>query len=200
MNDVSKIVECFIHETYLASLSEEELMLHLEFFSDVCGKAIAETVKDSLILVKLNNKLSLIRASQLAENSQIEKDLHDGILDGEDNVLLRARQIIKNKELILDAIEQVAPSTAEIIKEEINPESRKVKNRKKQQFLKRLHLNSSEPIKKIETSSTKNKSGVESGSQSARAYMGKSLPLLVVSSTLLFAVFFLGTLLIAGGF
>jgi len=196
MTEVSKIVEDFIHESYLMSLSERDLLKHLEEFSDTCGKAIAGTIRDSLELVRLNNKLSIIRANQLAESAQLEERQTNENLSGADIVVLKVRQIIKNKCLILDAIEEVAPGAAEMIKKETDPELRRNRLRKETRLLKSVeavaHVSKESPepdddngIKKTDLPSEKK---------------ANKFPLLVLSTTLFFTVFFFGTLILMKGF
>lgn len=193
MTEVSKIVEDFIHESYLMSLSESDLMMHLESFSDTCGKAIAGTIKDSLELVRLNNKLSIIRANQLAESSRLEERGNIGNLSQTDLAALKARQIIKNKCRILDAIKEIAPDAAQIIQEETDPEMKRDRSRKEVKLLKSLE-SVSLVSKEKETPDAILKSDKISSDKS------KKFPLLVLSTTLFFMVFFLGTLMLMKGF
>lgn len=113
-----EIVDDFIHETYLDTLDDRGIMGDLERFSEICGKAIAETIRDGRKIAELNKKLTEIRQSQNLPSS--EEALSDWRGSGKP-AARRAQRIVANKRLIITAIQDISPVTAEQILRTIYP-------------------------------------------------------------------------------
>ena len=114
------IVDDFIHETYLDRLDEKAILKDLERFSEICGKVISETIQDGSKIVELNRRLTSIRQKQMLSAAD----------EGEDDPpwsstpkrrVSRARRVVRNKRLILSAIHEISPGTADRIRCSVHP-------------------------------------------------------------------------------
>jgi hypothetical protein len=127
MEDIHLEIEAFIEETYLSSLSEKNLLKNLEQFSEICGRTISETIKDTHSLRFLNSRLRAIRDAQLSENSIQElnssPDDKNELSSLESFRRRRIKKIVENKQIIIKIIEEVSPTTAEKIRKSINAHS-----------------------------------------------------------------------------
>ena len=127
MEELHTEIEAFIDETYLASLSERNLLKNLERFSEICGSAISETIKDTHSLEFLNSRLKSVRNAQLSQDTF--DDLETFSIDEDDLSSMdsfrrrRITRIVENKQTIIKIIEEISPPTAKQIREDISPHS-----------------------------------------------------------------------------
>lgn len=120
MDHVKDAVEDLIEETYLLSLSDEELDREVSRFAEVCGWVIMRYVKDKNKLNLLTQRLAMVRLTSLIANKVAELDL-PGIFQSE-GVAKSARErrvkaIIQNKRLILRTIGKYEPQLIPFIEE-----------------------------------------------------------------------------------
>ena len=120
MNQVKDAVEELIEETYLLSLSDEELEREVTRFAEVCGLVIMKHVKDKNKLNSLIQRLAMARLSSLIANKVAGLDL-SGVLRPE-GVTRSARErrikaIVRNKRTILKIIGEYEPQLIPLIEE-----------------------------------------------------------------------------------
>ncbi len=111
-------IDDFIHETYLETLDERALVHELERFSEICGRVISATISDGAMIRELNRHLSQVRRRQVRLSCEGEGTNGWQAAQGP-LPIRRARRIVENKNLILRAIQSVAPETAKQIQEEV---------------------------------------------------------------------------------
>ncbi len=114
------IVDDFIHETYLDTLDEAEVLEDLQRFSEICGRVISETIHDGRKIVELNRRLTAIRQKQMLAASDDEPRPASWASSSAPRVS-RARRVVHNKRLILTAIREISPTTAERIRTTVHP-------------------------------------------------------------------------------
>ncbi len=114
------IVDDFIHETYLDRLDEKAILRDLERFSEICGKVISETIRDGSKIVELNRRLTSIRQKQMLSAADENGDAAPWSSAPKRRVS-RARRVVRNKRLILSAIHEISPGTADRIRCSVHP-------------------------------------------------------------------------------
>ncbi|MEE2754306.1 MAG: hypothetical protein VX910_10020 [Candidatus Latescibacterota bacterium] len=127
MPNPNETIDQLIEESYLLSLSEEEIRSDLDRFVEVCGKVIREHVHDQKQMQELAHKLARARALSLIEDKNsdengIEMPEPFGIEDGSRSPKqLFAEKVARNKCLILKTIRDCNPALEELIEKERYP-------------------------------------------------------------------------------
>lgn len=128
MNQTRDAVEELIEESYLLSLSGEEIRRDLNRFAEVCGWVIVENIKDKRKLDMLTRKLAMVRVSSLISSKAANLNIL-GIFKSDGTVRSPterwAKTIARNKRLILKTIEQCEPQLIPIIEGELKANSSK---------------------------------------------------------------------------
>lgn len=120
MDRVKDAVEELIEETYLLSLSDEELERDLTRFAEVCGWVIVKNVRDKRKLDILTQRLAMVRLLSLIANKMADLNLERGFRsEGRANPARerRIKSIVRNKRLILKTIEEYEPQLIPLIEE-----------------------------------------------------------------------------------
>jgi hypothetical protein len=127
MPSPNETIDQLIEESYLLSLSEEEIRSDLDRFVEVCGKVIRENVQDQKQMQELAQKLARARALSLIED---QNDDEDGIEmpepfeiedDSRSPKELFAQKVARNKCLILKTIRDCNPALEDLIEKERYP-------------------------------------------------------------------------------
>ncbi|MBS12585.1 MAG: hypothetical protein CME19_13400 [Gemmatimonadetes bacterium] len=127
MPSTNERIDQLIEESYLLSLSEEEIRTDLDRFVEVCGKVIRENVHDRKQMQELAQKLGRARALSLIEDQSDEDDeieiaepfeIED---DGRSPKEVFAEKVARNKCLILRTIRDCNPGLEDLIDRERYP-------------------------------------------------------------------------------
>tara|TARA_Y100001934_G_C11877981_1_gene551698 strand:- start:29 stop:559 length:531 start_codon:yes stop_codon:yes gene_type:complete len=127
MPGTNENIDQLIEESYLLSLSEEEIRADLDRFVEVCGKVIRENVHDRKQMQELAQKLARARALSLIEDQHDEDDelgisepfeIED---DSRSPKEIFAEKVARNKCLILRTIRDCNPGLEDLIDKERYP-------------------------------------------------------------------------------
>lgn len=126
MPSTNERIDQLIEESYLLSLSEEEIRADLDRFVEVCGKVIRENVHDRKQMQELAQKLARARALSLIEDQHEDDDeLAAAPLEVEDDPRspkeIFAEKVARNKCLILRTIRDCNPGLEDLIDRERYP-------------------------------------------------------------------------------
>jgi hypothetical protein len=123
----NETIDQLIEESYLLSLSEEEIRSDLDRFVEVCGKVIRGNVHDRKQMQDLAQKLARTRALSLIEDQHEDPDdleipepfeIEDGSRSPKE---IFAEKVARNKCLILKTIRDVNPALEDLIEKERYP-------------------------------------------------------------------------------
>lgn len=127
MPGTNERIDQLIEESYLLSLSEEEIRADLDRFVEVCGKVIRENVHDRKQMQELAQKLARARALSLIED-QHDDDDELGLAEpfeieeeGRNSKEVFAEKVARNKCLILRTIRECNPGLEDLIDKERYP-------------------------------------------------------------------------------
>lgn len=127
MPSTNQTIDQLIEESYLLSLSEEEIRSDLDRFVEVCGKVIRENVHDRKQMQSLARQLARARALSLIED-QHDDDEDIGITepfeiedDSRTPKEIFAEKVARNKCLILKTIRDCNPGLEDLIDKERYP-------------------------------------------------------------------------------
>lgn len=127
MPGTNERIDQLIEESYLLSLSEEEIRADLDRFVEVCGKVIRENVHDRKQMQELAQKLARARALSLIEDQHDDDDelglaepfeIED---DSRSPKEVFAEKVARNKCLILRTIRDCNPGLEDLIDRERYP-------------------------------------------------------------------------------
>tara|TARA_B100001964_G_C14031887_1_gene508660 strand:- start:162 stop:692 length:531 start_codon:yes stop_codon:yes gene_type:complete len=127
MPSTNQRIDQLIEESYLLSLSEEEIRSDLDRFVEVCGKVIRENVHDRKQMQELAQKLARARALSLIEDHHEDDDelsiaepfeIEDESRSPKE---IFAEKVARNKCLILKTIRDCSPGLEDLIDKERYP-------------------------------------------------------------------------------
>jgi hypothetical protein len=127
MPETNETIDQLIEESYLLSLSEEEIRSDLNRFVEVCGKVIRENVHDRNQMQELAQKLARGRALSLIEDQNEDEEsieisepfeIED---DSKSPKEIFAEKVARNKCLILKTIRDCNPGLEDLIERERYP-------------------------------------------------------------------------------
>jgi hypothetical protein len=127
MPSTNERIDQLIEESYLLSLSEEDIRADLDRFVEVCGKVIRENVHDRKQMQQLAQQLARARALSLIEDQHEDDDeptvaepfeIED---DSRSPKEIFAEKVARNKCLILRTIRDCNPGLEDLIDRERYP-------------------------------------------------------------------------------